>query len=1254
MMNGINISAGIAGYLKTIMLASMLAVLTACGGGSGGSSDAEGREAPDTTAPVITLNGEASVQITEGTVYAELGATATDNVDGTISVTISGSVSQGAVGAYIITYTATDAAGNSSSITRTIEVLSPDTTAPVITLNGSATVQIIVNTAYIEQGATATDDRDSAIVVNNTHNIDITAPGAYVVTYTATDAAGNAATLTRTVVVLDTTAPVITLNGNSIVQINAGGSYLELGATATDNVDGTIVVSNTNNINTTTPGTYLVTYTATDAPGNTATLTRTVIVLDPTAPVIILNGSATIQINEGTAYVESGATATDNTGSAVTVSSAHNIDAATPGTYYVTYTASDAEGNTATLTRTVIVLDTTAPVITLNGSATVQMNEDTVYSELGATATDNVDGVITVNNTHNINTATPGTYVVTYTATDSAGNTATLARTVVVSDTTAPAITLNGGASVQISANTTYTELGATAVDNVDGTVSVTSSGSVNNTVVGTYVITYSATDVAGNSSSVTRTVQVLQPDYIAPVITLIGGASVQMNVDTPYSELGVTVTDNVDTFVNVSTQNNINVATPGTYLVTYSATDSAGNTATLTRTVIVLDTTDPVITLNGSASIETIQNRTYIEMGATAQDNVDGTVTVTVSGNVDTDTPDTYTLTYTATDAAGNTASLSRDITVREELAFITTWKTDNTGGSNDDQITILTTTQDQNYTVDWGDGNVSTNVTGHITHTYDLADTYTVSISGDFRNIRHGYRTTDAQKLLSIDQWGDVQWTTMEYAFSYARNLVLNATDTPDLSAVTNMGYMFYGASVFNGDLSQWDVSAVTNMDAMFNYATAFNGDLSQWDVSAVTNIDSMFYGARAFNGDLSQWDVSAVTSMRAMFTNARVFNGDISQWDVSAVTSMGYMFYDASVFNSDLSQWDVSAVTNMDSMFYKASVFNSDLSQWDVSAVTNMDSMFYYASVFNSDLSQWDVSAVTNMGSMFNEASVFNGDLSQWDVSAVTNMRSMFGRARAFNSDLSQWDVSAVTNMDSMFYNAIAFNGDLSQWDVSAVTSMRAMFYGVRAFNGDLSQWDVSSVTNMSSMFGGAKAFNGDLSEWDVSSVTHMGYMFNYASDFNGDISQWDVSSVTDMEYMFNWASAFNGDLSQWDVSSVTDMEYMFNWASAFKGDISQWDVSAVTNMEYMFYYASDFNSDLSQWDVSSVTNMKGMLGSMSLSTAKYDALLQGWSGLALQPNLSFHGGYSKYSAAAQTARDTLVNSHGWTVTDGGLAP
>ncbi len=251
------------------------------------------------------------------------------------------------------------------------------------------------------------------------------------------------------------------------------------------------------------------------------------------------------------------------------------------------------------------------------------------------------------------------------------------------------------------------------------------------------------------------------------------------------------------------------------------------------------------------------------------------------------------------------------------------------------------------------------------------------------------------------------------------------------------------------------------------------------------------------------------------------------------------------------------------------------------------------------------------------------------------------------------LSHWDVSSVTDMSAMFSDATRFNADIGRWDVSSVTTMFAMFAGASSFNRDIGAWDVSSVTDMALMFVDAERFDQDLDGWDVSAVTDMSLMFNDAVRFNGRIGSWDVSSVTDMSLMFLRASRFNDAIGAWDVSSVSDMYGMFSDATELNQDLGSWDVSAVESMSGMFSRALRFDQDLGSWDVSNVWDMEEMFEDNGLSTAHYDAVLRGWSTLPLQRGVIFDAGLSTYSPAAESARAELVERHGWTVNDLGLA-
>ena len=470
------------------------------------------------------------------------------------------------------------------------------------------------------------------------------------------------------------------------------------------------------------------------------------------------------------------------------------------------------------------------------------------------------------------------------------------------------------------------------------------------------------------------------------------------------------------------------------------------------------------------------------------------------------------------ASEKAGGTGS--PDASKTGDRPFVTTWRT----ASPNESITIPVRGSTGAYTVDWDDG-TATSVTGDASHAYASPGEHQVVISGDFTRI-YLNGGPNAEKLQSIDQWGDIQWESMNSAFGGATNMVYRANDAPNLSNVTDMSQMFANADSFNGDLSDWDVSEVRNMSCMFAGATSFNGDLSAWDVSNVQNMSCMFAAL--------QFSYVEIFSEDFAFALPTSFDGNVSAWDVSEVTDMSGMFAGASSFDGDLSAWDVSGATDMRGMFARATSFDGDISDWDVSKVRNMSCMFFGAPSFDGDISDWDVSKVRNMSCMFFGAPSFNGDLSTWDVSSVNDMSRMFWNSRSFNSNLSDWDVSGVSNMYGAFSSASSFDGDISGWDVSKVADMTEMFYEASSFDGDLSGWDVSKVTGMSGMFAGASSFDGDLSAWDVSSVADMREMFAHASSFNSDISAWDISGRTDMRGMLSSASSFSHNLGDWYIT------------------------------------------------------------------------------------------------------------------------
>ncbi|WP_170827426.1 BspA family leucine-rich repeat surface protein [Roseivirga sp. 4D4] len=522
----------------------------------------------------------------------------------------------------------------------------------------------------------------------------------------------------------------------------------------------------------------------------------------------------------------------------------------------------------------------------------------------------------------------------------------------------------------------------------------------------------------------------------------------------------------------------------------------------------------------------------------------------------------------------------------------FVTTWSIPA------DDLELTLPLAGTNFSIDWGDGVVDTGLTtGDISHTYASAATYTVSIGADITSISMS-TSDDGPDLLTIDQWGDVSWNSMNGAFAGTANMTIVATDIPDLSAVSDATSMFEGAISMNQSISNWDVSNITSMR-------------------------SMFEGASSFNQDISLWNVAAVTTMREMFRNAIAYNQPLDTWNVGSVTDMSMMFRGAVLFNQDLNSWNVSQVNDMSAMFSAASVFDGEIGNWNVSNVTNMSSMFLFATMFNQPIGNWQLDNLTSMSNMFGSASSFNQDIGSWNVSQVTSFLNLFQRASAFNQNIGDWDVSNVTSLSNTFLLASNFNQPLDNWNVSSVTTLRNTFKQAAAFNQPLTSWNVGNVTDMRGTFENSNAFNQDLNSWDVSGVIDLSFAFANATVFNGDVSSWDVGNVTNMDNTFNSAQAFNQNIAGWNVANVTSM------ANAFRSTIA-------------------FDQNLGNWNVGLVTDMSSIFSISGISIENYDNTLIGWASLpTLQLNVPLGAQNVKY-CLGESARQSLIDDFNWNIT------
>lgn len=209
-----------------------------------------------------------------GSTFTDPGATAFDARDGDVTggIITSGIVDTAQAGTYTRTYQVTDAIGNTATKTRTVKVY--NRLYPELLLNGLYTMEVEVGSTFADPGATASDERDGDITgeIEITGSVDTGRVGTYIIVYRITNSIGYQISTSRTVKVVDSTPPVLTLLGANPMQIEAGSSFVDPGATAVDVGDGDLTadITVTGSVYTNQVGTYTLTYQVQDRSGNAA------------------------------------------------------------------------------------------------------------------------------------------------------------------------------------------------------------------------------------------------------------------------------------------------------------------------------------------------------------------------------------------------------------------------------------------------------------------------------------------------------------------------------------------------------------------------------------------------------------------------------------------------------------------------------------------------------------------------------------------------------------------------------------------------------------------------------------------------------------------------------------------------------------------------------------------------------------------------------------------------------------------------
>ena len=421
------------------------------------------------------------------------------------------------------------------------------------------------------------------------------------------------------------------------------------------------------------PGYYELNFFATDGLGTMSEIiTLGITLLDVTSPTLLLFQDNIPTLEAGSIYSEPGFYAYDNVDGEITSTVTYpvNFSSQIPGDNYITYTVSDSAGNSNSTQRSITVVDTTPPKLTLLGDSSVTHEVGEFFNDPNATWVDIVDGNGTVSANNSVNINLTGTQLLTYNYTDTSNNISnSVFRDLNLVDTTPAFIFLNGNATIIHEAGQPFVDPGSSWIDTGDGNGTVQGLGDLNVSKLGEYELVYSYIDQSSNpSDSIIRKVQVV--DTIGAQLQLIGDQNVTTEAGFPYVDQGATWVDAVDGNGTVSSIGSVNVQFQGIYLLTYSYTDQAGNVGQpfdLSRTVTVKDTKSPVIVFPQNEFPPILLGENIIFAGIDAFDLFDGNVTsslqVTYPVGFDANKSGSYLVNFSVADNSGNITSVNKRI---------------------------------------------------------------------------------------------------------------------------------------------------------------------------------------------------------------------------------------------------------------------------------------------------------------------------------------------------------------------------------------------------------------------------------------------------------------------------------------------------------------------------------------------------------------------------------------------------------------
>ncbi len=502
--------------------------------------------------------------------------------------------------------------------------------------------------------------------------------------------------------IVDTTAPVIILNPPTVLELQYNAVFTEPGYDAQDDIDGNVTSSVviTGTVNTSTLGTYTLNYDVDDAAGNSAvTKTRTVNVIDSIIPTFTstpanYTSEATAVLTPLNATDYGSATASDNYDANPLVTS--NATATfLLGDTIIKWLAIDSSNNTSSALQTITIQDTITPLLSVPADFIAEATafftplNSTDYGL--ATATDIFS--VTINNDSD-GTFELGNNTLTWIATDTSGNTVSANQTITIQDTMPP--TINAASTAALEATSFLTLLNTTGyvypavADNHSTSLSHDGPSAF---PLGNTTVTWSVSDDSGNVASTNQTI-IIQDTAPLTILNLVTPYFLEASaVHTLLNSTGYvspTVTDNYD--VSPTLTGNLPTVLPfGDTVVVWTSSDTNGNSVTSNQTITVQDTMPPVVTAPADYTAEATAILTPLnstDFGtATATDIFPVTISNDSTGSF---ALGNNTVTWSATDDNGNTATANQSVTIQDTTMPIITAPSDYTVALPQNQTSI------------------------------------------------------------------------------------------------------------------------------------------------------------------------------------------------------------------------------------------------------------------------------------------------------------------------------------------------------------------------------------------------------------------------------------------------------------------------------------------------------------------------------------------------------------------------------------